>query len=213
MSVRMRRSQVLRHLVLLCIKLHGTVSCTSTPPYCVDTQQVKWLTPRPDPLDQATSSFSVDLRDFGPSEISEEDYFNLRGMIGFKSFFTSPRGINLFTRSWFPSPSSTEDLLEKTIKVKEKKPIATRNPMRYSEKPRLGTVIDLLRVTDYLGKKLIDVSRELYEDAKSKDKTLKIYEGMMHSMLLGEHDDNIEIVRNDIVSWLSDRCGGDKTQE
>ncbi|KAH0877171.1 hypothetical protein HID58_064565 [Brassica napus] len=134
-------------------------------------------------------------------------------MIGFKSFFTSPRGINLFTRSWLPSPSSTEDLLEKTIKVEEKKPIATRNPMRYSEKPKLGTVMDLLRVTDYLGKKIKDVSRELYEDAKSKDKTLKIYEGMMHSMLFGERDDNIEIVRNDIVSWLSDRCGGDKTQE
>ncbi|XP_013694377.1 caffeoylshikimate esterase-like [Brassica napus] len=165
-------------------------------------------------------------------ETSEEDYFNLRGMIGFKSFFTSPRGINLFTRSWLPSPSSTEDLLEKTIKVEEKKPIATRNPMRYSEKPKLGTVMDLLRVTDYLGKKIKDVSipfvvlhgsadavsdpevsRELYEDAKSKDKTLKIYEGMMHSMLFGERDDNIEIVRNDIVSWLSDRCGGDKTQE
>ncbi|KAG5384458.1 hypothetical protein IGI04_035928 [Brassica rapa subsp. trilocularis] len=67
MSVRMRRSQVLRHLVLLCVELHGTVSCTSTPPSCVDTKQVKWLTPRPDPLDQATSSFSVDLRYFGSS--------------------------------------------------------------------------------------------------------------------------------------------------
>ncbi|KAF3532626.1 hypothetical protein DY000_02040107 [Brassica cretica] len=74
MSVRMRRSQVLRHLVLLCVKMHGTASCTSTPPYCVDTQQVKWLTPGPDPLDQATSSFSVDLRNFGPSgEFSSRD--------------------------------------------------------------------------------------------------------------------------------------------
>jgi len=74
MSVRMRRSLVLRHLVLLCVKLHGTVSYTSTPTSCVDTQQVKWLTPRPDPLDQATSSFSVDLRDFGPSgEFSSRD--------------------------------------------------------------------------------------------------------------------------------------------
>ncbi|WZY97469.1 hypothetical protein YC2023_069798 [Brassica napus] len=87
-------------------------------------------------------------------ETSEEDYFNLRGMIGSKSFFTSP----LFTRSWLPSPSSTEDLLEKTIKVEEKKPTATRNPMRYSEQSRLGTVMELLRVTDYLGKKLKDVS-------------------------------------------------------
>ncbi|KAF3611629.1 hypothetical protein DY000_02046454 [Brassica cretica] len=67
MSVRMRRSQVLRHLVLLCVELHGTASCTSTTPSCVDTQKVKWLTPRHDPLDQATSNFSVDLRDFGPS--------------------------------------------------------------------------------------------------------------------------------------------------
>ncbi|KAF2555289.1 hypothetical protein F2Q68_00015955 [Brassica cretica] len=40
MSVRMRRSQVLRHLVFLCVKLPGTASCTSTPTSCVDTQQV-----------------------------------------------------------------------------------------------------------------------------------------------------------------------------
>lgn len=32
-------------------------------------------------------------------------------------------------------------------------------------------------------------------------------------MLFGEPDDNTEIVRNDIVSWLNDRCGGDKTQD
>ena len=74
MSVRMRRSQVLRHLVLLCVELHGTASCTSTPHSFDDTQQVKWLTPRPDLLDQATSSFSVDLRDFGSSgEFSSRD--------------------------------------------------------------------------------------------------------------------------------------------
>ncbi|KAF3514631.1 hypothetical protein F2Q69_00008075 [Brassica cretica] len=49
-------------------------SCTSTLCSCVDTQQVKLLTPRPDPLDQVTSSFSVDLRDFGPSdEFSSRD--------------------------------------------------------------------------------------------------------------------------------------------
>ncbi|KAF3533429.1 hypothetical protein DY000_02041431 [Brassica cretica] len=41
---------------------HAQISVTETP-----RASVKWLTPRPDPLDQATSSFSVDLRDFGPS--------------------------------------------------------------------------------------------------------------------------------------------------
>ncbi|KAJ4879153.1 alpha/beta-Hydrolases superfamily protein [Raphanus sativus] len=133
--------------------------------------------------------------------------------------------ISRFAPTWAIVP--TEDLLEKCIKVEEKKPIARRNPMRYREKPRLGTVMELLRVTDYLGKKLKDVSipfivlhgsvdvvtdpevsRELYEEAKSGDKTLKIYEGMMHSMLFGETDENIEIVRGDIVGWLNDRCGG-----
>ncbi|KAF2533081.1 hypothetical protein F2Q70_00031809 [Brassica cretica] len=55
------------HLVLLHVRLHVLIPCTSTPPSCADTQQVKWLTPRPDPLDQATSSFSVHSSDFGLS--------------------------------------------------------------------------------------------------------------------------------------------------
>lgn len=38
------------------------------------------------------------------------------------------------------------------------------------------------------------MNKELYEDAKSKYKTLKIYEGMMHSMLFGEPDYNIDIM-------------------
>ncbi|XP_021726388.1 caffeoylshikimate esterase-like [Chenopodium quinoa] len=120
-----------------------------------------------------------------------------------------------------PSP----DLLHKSVKVPEKKEIALMNPLRYNGKPRLGTVIELLRVTDYLSQKLKDVtipfivlhgeadvvtdpdvSRALYEAAASDDKTIKIYEGMVHSMLFGETDENVEIVRNDILCWLNDRC-------
>lgn len=120
-----------------------------------------------------------------------------------------------------PSP----DLLDKSVKVAEKKAIAVMNPLRYNGKPRLGTVIELLRVTDYLSSKLNDVtisfvvlhgnsdvvtdpnvSIALYEEAKSKDKTIKIYEGMLHSLLFGETDENIKLVRNDILAWLSDRC-------
>ncbi|CAL5345995.1 hypothetical protein CsSME_00030552 [Camellia sinensis var. sinensis] len=119
----------------------------------------------------------------------------------------------------------TADLLDKSVKVPEKKVIAGMNPMRYNGKPRLGTVKELLRVTDYVSKRLCDVSipfivihgsadavtdpdvsRELYEQAKSEDKTLKIYDGMMHSLLFGETDENVEIVQRDILSWLNDRC-------
>ncbi|GMQ09454.1 hypothetical protein CsSME_00052830 [Camellia sinensis var. sinensis] len=73
-------------------------------------------------------------------------------------------------------------------------------PIRYNGKPRLGVVKEFLRVIDYVSKHFadvmndLDVSRELYEQAKSKDKTLKIYDGMMHSLLFGETDENEEIV-------------------
>ncbi|XP_043714883.1 caffeoylshikimate esterase [Telopea speciosissima] len=121
----------------------------------------------------------------------------------------------------------TADLLDKSVKVAEKKLIAGKNPMRYRGKPRLGTVVELLRITDYLHNRLCDVSlpfivlhgsadvvtdpdvsRALYEAAKSEDKTIKIYEGMMHSLLFGETDENVKIVRGDILSWLNSRCEG-----
>ncbi|GAA0148680.1 phospholipase [Lithospermum erythrorhizon] len=118
----------------------------------------------------------------------------------------------------------TADLLEKSVKVPEKRIIAGMNPMRYTGKPRLGTVIELLRVTDYLSSRLCDVdlpfivfhgnadvvtdpqvSKELYECAKNEDKNIKIYDGMLHSLLFGETDENVEIVRNDILTWLNNR--------
>ncbi|KAF9590458.1 hypothetical protein IFM89_035335 [Coptis chinensis] len=120
----------------------------------------------------------------------------------------------------------TADLLGKSVKVEEKKIIGGMNPLRYRGKPRLGTVLELLRVTGYLNSKLCDVSlpfivlhgsadvvtdpsvsQELYEAAKSEDKSIRIYDGMMHSLLFGETDENVEIVRCDIVSWLNKRCG------
>ena len=119
----------------------------------------------------------------------------------------------------------TPDILDKSVKVPEKKKIAVMNPVRYSGKPRLGTVIELLRVTGYLSGKLKDViipfivlhgsddvvtdpnvSRDLYEEAKSEDKTIRIYDGMFHSLLFGETDENVELVRKDILHWLSVRC-------
>ncbi|KAL5579359.1 hypothetical protein UlMin_011801 [Ulmus minor] len=118
-----------------------------------------------------------------------------------------------------------EDLMYNSMKVEEKKIIADQNPIRYRGKPILGTAIELLRITKFLGERfwnvklpLIilhgsadvvtdpEVSRTLFGEAKSEDKKIKIYEGMMHSLLFGETDANVEIVRNDIFSWLDDRC-------
>ncbi|XP_021830790.1 caffeoylshikimate esterase [Prunus avium] len=132
-----------------------------------------------------------------------------------------------FVARFFPSLAivPTADLMYKSVKVEEKKIIANMNPMRYRGKPRLGTVVELLKVTEYVSQRLGDVSlpfivlhgsadvvtdpnvsRALYEEAKSEDKTIKIYEGMMHSLLFGETDQNVDIVRADILSWLNHRC-------
>ncbi|XP_030473173.2 caffeoylshikimate esterase [Syzygium oleosum] len=119
----------------------------------------------------------------------------------------------------------TADIMKKSVKVEAKKAIAEMNPMRYRGKPRLGTVLDLLRVTDYLNRRLgdvkipfivlhgsedavtdPDVSRALYQEAQSDDKAIRICEGMMHSLLFGETEENIEVVRRDILSWLEERC-------
>ncbi|KAG5400142.1 hypothetical protein IGI04_014749 [Brassica rapa subsp. trilocularis] len=55
------------HLVLLCVRLHELLPCTATPQASVDTQLAGQLTPRSEPMQRATSSFLVDLRNFGPS--------------------------------------------------------------------------------------------------------------------------------------------------
>ncbi|KAF0905971.1 hypothetical protein E2562_008993 [Oryza meyeriana var. granulata] len=119
----------------------------------------------------------------------------------------------------------TADLIEKSVKVPAKRLVAARNPVRYNGRPRLGTVVELLRATDELGARLGEVtipflvvhgsadevtdpaiSRALYDAAASKDKTIKMYDGMLHSMLFGEPDENIERVRADILAWLNERC-------
>lgn len=119
----------------------------------------------------------------------------------------------------------TADLVDKSVKVEAKRAVAARNPLRYRGKPRLGTVRELLRVTNDLSARLSDVtlpflvlhgsadvvtdpdvSRELHTAARSEDKAIRIYEGMMHSLLFGETDENVALVRGDILSWLKERC-------
>lgn len=52
-----------------------------------------------------------------------------------------------------------------------------------------------------------EVSRALYERASSKDKTIKLYQGMWHGLTSGEPDANVEVVFSDIISWLNKRAG------
>ncbi|KAE9445343.1 hypothetical protein C3L33_22758, partial [Rhododendron williamsianum] len=56
------------------------------------------------------------------------------------------------------------------------------------------------------------VSNLLYESACSKDKSFKLYPGMWHSLTYGELPENIDVVFEDVTSWLDDRVAMRETQ-
>ncbi|KAJ0075505.1 hypothetical protein Patl1_34338 [Pistacia atlantica] len=48
-------------------------------------------------------------------------------------------------------------------------------------------------------------SQLLYEKASSADKSIKIYDGMYHSLIQGEPDENAELVLKDMREWIDER--------
>lgn len=47
-----------------------------------------------------------------------------------------------------------------------------------------------------------DASRKLYEEASSSDKTIKLYDGLLHDLLFEPERD---VITQDIIQWLSSR--------
>lgn len=103
------------------------------------------------------------------------------------------------------------------------------SPRRSVARPRASTAKELLRICRDVQSKFEEVDlplliihgsddiicdpacvEDLHRRAASKDKTLKIYPGMWHQ-LIGEEDDDVELVFADVVEWLKTRAtsGGD----
>ncbi|KAF2613818.1 hypothetical protein F2Q70_00008979 [Brassica cretica] len=62
MSISMLRLHARRHFVLLHVRLHVQLPCTATTRASGDTQLVRWLTPRSEPMQRATrASRSIGL--------------------------------------------------------------------------------------------------------------------------------------------------------
>ncbi|XP_024384349.1 caffeoylshikimate esterase [Physcomitrium patens] len=106
-----------------------------------------------------------------------------------------------------------------------KRKLAYLQPLAYTENPRLGTALQLLRASDLIESKMPEVSwpmmimqggRDcvndpsssilLHERAKSTDKTLRIYEDSWHCILQGEPDDRVHSAMRDIILWLDARA-------
>ncbi|PIN00379.1 Lysophospholipase [Handroanthus impetiginosus] len=111
-----------------------------------------------------------------------------------------------------------------SFKVAWKGKLAVASPRRPLQKPRAATAQELLRVCREVQGKFNEVDtpflivhggedkicdpacvEELYKRAPSNDKTLRIYPEMWHQ-LVGEPDENVELVFGEVVDWLMTRA-------
>ncbi|KAL2934546.1 Caffeoylshikimate esterase [Bienertia sinuspersici] len=124
-----------------------------------------------------------------------------------------------------PTRGSIPDV---SFKVEWKRKLAISSPKRYMGKPRAATAHELMRICKDLQERFEEIEvpllivhggddvvcdpacvEELYQRASSKDKTLKIYPGMWHQ-LVGEPEENVELVFGDVLEWLKTRALGSK---
>lgn len=115
-------------------------------------------------------------------------------------------------------------MVGKAIKDPEKLKVIASNPRRYTGPPRVGTMRELARVCEYIqanfgrvtapfltahgtadGVTCPTSSSLLYGKAASSDKTLRMYEGMYHSLIQGEPDENADLVLRDMKEWIDER--------
>eukprot|EP01018_Ginkgo_biloba_P003923 Gb_35697 [translate_table: standard] len=125
--------------------------------------------------------------------------------------------------TWAVMPDNK--MVKKAIKDPEKLKIIASNPRIYTGKPRVGTMRELARVCAFFQENFEKVtipfftahgtsdevtapesSKILYERSQSKDKTLKLYDDMYHSLIQGEPDENSNLVLADMREWLDTRA-------
>ncbi|CAL4962019.1 unnamed protein product [Urochloa decumbens] len=118
-----------------------------------------------------------------------------------------------------------KDIGDLAFRDPRKRKVAEYNAISYCDQMRLRTAVELLKATKDIESQLEkisspllilhgaadlvtdpQVSKFLYENASTKDKTLKLYEGSYHAILEGEPDDRISTAINDIISWLDSHC-------
>lgn len=132
-------------------------------------------------------------------------------------------GTNALSR--LPIAPSKKSLIDDVFKSEEKRRLAKGTPLYYGDrKPRLASARELLRVSEMVSANLMDfnapflvqhgrddvvtdpnISQALYDETSSTDKTIKLYDGMWHSINVGENDENLDIVFRDAIEWILER--------
>lgn len=120
-----------------------------------------------------------------------------------------------------PTRGSIPDL---SFKEGWKRRLALASPRRPTARPRAATALELLRVCKELQGRFEEVKvpllivhggddvvcdpacvEELYRRAASKDKTIRIHQGMLHQ-LVGEPKENVDMVFGEMADWLRTRA-------
>ncbi|GMI87065.1 hypothetical protein like AT2G39420 [Hibiscus trionum] len=132
-------------------------------------------------------------------------------------------GISRLVPTW-KSLKLTEDIIDLAFKRPEIRDEVRNNEYCYKGPPRLKSATELLRASTDIEQRLHqvtipfivlhgeddkvtapEVSKELFNVASTKDKTIKLYPEMWHGLLYGEPLENIEVVFADIIKWLDER--------
>lgn len=116
------------------------------------------------------------------------------------------------------------DLSKSTFKMEERKQLAYTVPTVFAPNLRLVTARELLYASNEISQSCKDfnapfliqhglddkvanpkLSQLFYEETTSKDKDIKLYEGMWHALTTGESKENIDLVFYDAITWIMDR--------
>lgn len=135
---------------------------------------------------------------------------------------TGPVGSNGYIGS-LPIAPTSQNLDELTHRDVIMKDLSQASPFEFSRSPRLTTARELLHVTSHISATLASfdapffvqhgkddlvtdpkLSQALYEEAKSTDKSIKLYDGMWHAITSDVPSDT-QIVLNDSIQWVLKR--------
>lgn len=122
---------------------------------------------------------------------------------------------------FLPIAPSKNDLSDLTHQVKEKAFNSARCPLNFDRNPRLATARELVDVTQRISSSLSQfaapfivlhgkedrvtdpkLSLALYNESKSVDKSIRLYDGMWHALTCGESDENTNRVFSDVIEWV-----------
>jgi len=141
-------------------------------------------------------------------------------VVNFLIWLIGPSGTTSFLGYLPIAPAKTE-LKYVSYRVLEKRELVCRSPLVFDRNPRLATARELIQVTQRISSSLSEfdapfivlhgkadkvtdpaLSQALYDESKSKDKSIRLYDDMWHALLGGEPDENVDLVFRDCIDWI-----------